>query len=89
MINHSNTSAVSSGKGKPNRVKNYLWKRRSTSVKPNPNHPKINILLSQGNKRELPLVAMIDSGSAITTISPKTVKELGLETIPNRNDTQI
>ena len=32
---------------------------------------------------------MIDSGSAITTISPRTVKELELSTIPNMNEVQI
>ena len=32
---------------------------------------------------------MIDSGSAITTISPRIVKELELSTIPNTNEVQI
>ena len=57
--------------------------------KPNSNHPKLNIKLSQGNKRNIAIEAMIDSGSAITTISPKTVKELGLETTSNENGIKI
>ena len=58
-------------------------------MKPNSNHPKIRIKLSQGDKRDLPLEAMIDSGSAITTISPNTVKQLGLRTTPTDGNIQI
>ena len=34
-------------------------------------------------------MAIVDSGTAITIISPKIVKELELSTIPNTNEVQI
>ena len=37
----------------------------------------------------MPITAMIDSGSVLTTISPRTVEKLGLETTAKRNDIQI
>lgn len=46
-------------------------------------HPNLEIYISQGEKKRLPVTAMIDSGSGITTISPGTVKKLGLTTQPS------
>ena len=57
--------------------------RRWTSTRIESRHPKIPIRLSQGAKHDLEIEAMIDSGSAITTISPELVQELGLNTTPN------
>ena len=65
------------------------YKRRWMALKPNTDHPKLNIKLSQGHKQNIAIEAMIDSGSAITTISPKTVKELGLEMTSNENGIKI
>ena len=60
--------------------KKDLKRRWNTSVKPSTNHPKLKIWLSQGKNRDMPITAMIDSGSVLTTISPRTVEKLGLET---------
>ena len=74
---------------KSRKRKKDLKRRWTTSVKPNTNHPKIRIYLSQGNIRNVPITAMIDSGSVLTTISPNTVKRLGLQTVEKRKDIQI
>ena len=37
----------------------------------------------------MPIIAMIDSGSVLTTISPRIVENLELETTAKRNDIQI
>ena len=52
-----------------------------------PNHKQLNlkIYLSQNKKRRIPVMGMIDSGAGVTTISPATVKGLGLKTIKENN----
>ncbi|KAL5529844.1 hypothetical protein ACEPAF_6101 [Sanghuangporus sanghuang] len=56
-------------------------KRQWTIARPNSNHPTIPIDIIQGQKK-VNLSAMIDSRSAITTISPMVVQSLGLRTVP-------
>ena len=53
-----------------------------------PFHPKFKIHLTQRGKTHS-IVALIDTGAGISTISPATVKNLGLTTLPNNNSVII
>ena len=57
--------------------------RNWTNTRSTFRHPRLRIWLSQGGVKNKPITAMLDSGSSISTISPETVRKLGLTTQAN------
>lgn len=69
--------------GKKNVKEDLQETRNWTTTQSTFKHPRLRIWLSQGGVHRKPIIAMLDSGSSISTISPETVRKLGLTTRAN------